>query len=152
MSRLLAIACAAIAALGLAASQAHASDGGLVRIEPRPYYGAVVTLEHGVRVYRPLPSQQVMVINPNNAPVNVTFNRTVESSGAGAANADDGRGSGGGYGGFGGYGGGYAGFGYGGFGGFGHDGGKRFDKRRVPGVFEGRPHPNVRPRHKAAHR
>lgn len=36
------------------AASAHA-DRFTTRIETRPYYGAVVTLEHGVRVYRPLP-------------------------------------------------------------------------------------------------
>ena len=34
------------------------------RIETRPYYGAVVTIEHGVRVYRPVPPTTHMIINP----------------------------------------------------------------------------------------
>ena len=34
------------------------------RIEPRPYYGAVVTIEHGVRVYRPVPATRHMIIDP----------------------------------------------------------------------------------------
>jgi hypothetical protein len=34
------------------------------RIETRPVYGAVVTLEHGVRVYRPLPPHDRVIINP----------------------------------------------------------------------------------------
>jgi hypothetical protein len=42
-----------------------------IRIEPRPYYGAVVTLEQGVRVWRPLPPTSHMIINPTNAPVSV---------------------------------------------------------------------------------
>ena len=35
------------------------------RIETRPYYGAVVTIEHGVRVYRPVPPTQHLIINPD---------------------------------------------------------------------------------------
>ncbi len=34
------------------------------RVETRPYYGAVVTIEHGVRVYRPVPPTQHMIIDP----------------------------------------------------------------------------------------
>jgi hypothetical protein len=34
------------------------------RIETRPFYGATVTLEHGVRVFRPLPSHDRVIINP----------------------------------------------------------------------------------------
>ena len=37
------------------------------RIETRPYYGAVVTIEHGVRVYRPVPPTQHLIINPDGA-------------------------------------------------------------------------------------
>jgi len=44
-----------------------------IRIEPRPYYGAVVTLEQGVRVWRPLPPTSHMIINPTNAPVSVNI-------------------------------------------------------------------------------
>jgi hypothetical protein len=35
------------------------------RIETRPYYGAVVTIEHGVRVYRPVPPTQHLIVNPD---------------------------------------------------------------------------------------
>ncbi len=34
------------------------------RIETQPYYGAVVTIEHGVRVYRPVPPTEHMIIDP----------------------------------------------------------------------------------------
>ena len=34
------------------------------RIEPRPFYGAVVTIEEGVRVFRPLPPVRHMIVNP----------------------------------------------------------------------------------------
>lgn len=78
--RPLLIATAAIAALG--ATSAAAYDGGLVRIEPRPYYGAVVTIEQGVRVYRPLPTQNLMIINPNKTPVSLSFSRTIEHKAA----------------------------------------------------------------------
>jgi uncharacterized membrane protein YgcG len=84
------IAAAAFAVLG--ATSAAAYDGGLVRIEPRPYYGAVVTVEQGVRVYRPLPTQNLMIINPNKTPVNLSFSRTIEHKAA------DGGGSGGNHG------------------------------------------------------
>ena len=43
------------------------------RIEPRAYYGAVVTLEQGVRVWRPLPPTRHMIINPDGrTPLNLT--------------------------------------------------------------------------------
>ena len=37
------------------------------RIEPRPFYGATVTIEAGVRVFRPLPPHDRVIINPGNA-------------------------------------------------------------------------------------
>ena len=37
------------------------------RIEPRPVYGAIVTREMGVRVFRPLPPHDRIIINPGNA-------------------------------------------------------------------------------------
>jgi hypothetical protein len=46
------------------------------RIEPRPFYGAVVTLEEGVRVIRPLPPVRQVIINPNNTPLSLGFNDT----------------------------------------------------------------------------
>ena len=42
------------------------------RIEPRPYYGAVVTIEHGVRVYRPVPATRHMIINPTASPLTLS--------------------------------------------------------------------------------
>ncbi len=77
MLRLSTFCCAVLAFVGFAAS-AHASDDGLIRIEPRPYYGAVVTIEHNVRVFRPLPTPRLTIINPNRTPLNVSFNHTVE--------------------------------------------------------------------------
>ena len=56
-------------ALPFAASQAMAAESVTTRIETRPYYGAVVTIEKGVRVYRPLPHHDRVIINPTNAPI-----------------------------------------------------------------------------------
>ena len=40
------------------------AEGYTTRIETRPFYGAVVTLEEGVRVFRPLPVERQVIINP----------------------------------------------------------------------------------------
>lgn len=71
IARLLSALC--LAASLMAASPADAGQSSLIRIEPRPYYGAVVTIEQGVRVWRALPATQHMVINPTGAPVNVNI-------------------------------------------------------------------------------
>ena len=47
------------------------AESATIRVEPRPYYGAVVTVEQGVRVWRPLPPTKYMIINPTGSPVNV---------------------------------------------------------------------------------
>ena len=52
------------AALGLTATAAVAQHATLTRVEPRPFYGATVTLEAGVRVFRTLPSAKRVIINP----------------------------------------------------------------------------------------
>ena len=46
---------------GMAPATAEPST---VRIETRAFYGATVTLEEGVRVFRPLPPHSRVVINP----------------------------------------------------------------------------------------
>lgn len=46
---------------------ALAQGAQTTRIETRPYYGAVVTIENGVRVYRPVPPTTHMIINPDGA-------------------------------------------------------------------------------------
>jgi hypothetical protein len=63
----------ALAALSLAlASTATLADAVTTRIETRPYYGAVVTIEKGVRVWRPLPAHDRIIINPDGkTPVNI---------------------------------------------------------------------------------
>lgn len=72
---------AAAAAALLPATSALASEASTVRIEPRPYYGATVTLEEGVRVFRPLPPHKTVIINPGQrTPVSLGFNETVEHS------------------------------------------------------------------------
>ena len=48
-------------------SVALATEPTTTRIETRPFYGATVTLEHGVRVFRPLPPHNKVIINPNGA-------------------------------------------------------------------------------------
>ena len=55
---------ACLPAVSLFASSALAQDASLIRVEPRPYYGATITIEEGVRVFRPLPKTKTMVINP----------------------------------------------------------------------------------------
>lgn len=47
------------------AAPAQAQDAYTTRIEPRAVYGATVTIEEGVRVYRPLPSERHVIVNPN---------------------------------------------------------------------------------------
>lgn len=44
---------------------AAVAEATTTRIETRPFYGATVTLEEGVRVFRPLPSHDRIIINPN---------------------------------------------------------------------------------------
>ncbi len=69
-------ASALVAALALAgpvaAQQAHTT-----RIEPRPVYGATVTIEEGVRVFRPLPPERHVIVNPGGAtPIQLSINET----------------------------------------------------------------------------
>jgi hypothetical protein len=54
---------AAVAAT--AAVPAFAQEEHTTRIETRPVYGAVVTIEHGVRVYRPVPPTDHLIVNPD---------------------------------------------------------------------------------------
>lgn len=50
------------------------------RVESRPFYGATVTLEEGVRVFRPLPPHDRVIINPGNkTPVSLNFAETRET-------------------------------------------------------------------------
>lgn len=66
-----------LAAAALLASVATAAAQSTTRIETRPFYGATVTIEEGVRVFRPLPPDQRVIINPDGqAPVSLGFNET----------------------------------------------------------------------------
>ena len=56
------------ASLGTAALPALA-DSTTTRIEPRPFYGATVTIEEGVRVFRPLPRHDRVIVNPGRTPI-----------------------------------------------------------------------------------
>ena len=56
-----------MAGLGIAAGSLPALAQSTTRIEPRPFYGATVTMEAGVRVFRPLPPHDRVIINPNKA-------------------------------------------------------------------------------------
>lgn len=54
-----------------------AAVAGTTRIETRPFYGAVVTIEEGVRVFRPLPSTDRVIVNPHGrTPLSLGFNET----------------------------------------------------------------------------
>jgi hypothetical protein len=92
---------AAIAAnLGAGAS---AQDATTTRIETRPFYGATVTIEEGVRVFRPLPPHRHIIINPGaKTPLNLSLNESSErqtayDSGSSNGNAYASNGSANGY-------------------------------------------------------
>lgn len=62
----IALACAAAAAIAVPAY----AGGRVTQIEPRPTYGATVTIEEGVRVFRPLPAgARHVIVNPNRTPL-----------------------------------------------------------------------------------
>jgi len=64
----------AIAPAMLALTGAASADGFTARIVTQPYYGAVTTVEHGVRVIRPLPPERYVIVNPNRTPLALNFN------------------------------------------------------------------------------
>jgi len=61
---------AAIAAAFVGPAQAQTAH--TMRIETRPVYGAVVTIEHGVRVYRPVPPTGHLIVNPDKVPLGLS--------------------------------------------------------------------------------
>jgi len=61
--RALALAVLTSVSVSIAAPAAFA-EAVTTRIETRPFYGATVTLEEGVRVFRPLPRHDRVIINP----------------------------------------------------------------------------------------
>lgn len=65
---------AGVLVAGAAAAHAQATT---TRIEPRPVYGATMTIEEGVRVIRPLPPERRVIVNPGGAtPLSLGFNET----------------------------------------------------------------------------
>lgn len=70
----------ALALTGGAYATAHAGDAKTIRIEPRAFYGATVSIESGVRVFRPLPSASHVIINPNQTPLNLTIEDVTQRS------------------------------------------------------------------------
>ncbi|HKZ96357.1 MAG TPA: hypothetical protein VJ045_05210 [Hyphomicrobiaceae bacterium] len=73
---LIAASMVASAALALGAP-ARAEEAFTTRIEPRAFYGASVTIEEGVRVFRPLPTQRQVIVNPGGAtPLSLSYNDT----------------------------------------------------------------------------
>ncbi|MGE0630626.1 MAG: hypothetical protein AB7O43_22795 [Hyphomicrobiaceae bacterium] len=68
------------AVLAVAAAGPALAESSTIRIEPRPYYGAIVTIEQGVRVWRPLPVTKYVVINPENkTPLNLSLSDVRET-------------------------------------------------------------------------
>lgn len=66
--------CVGAALALLVPTAASAGDARTTRIETRPFYGATVTLEEGVRVFRPLPRHERVIINPGGrTPLNLTY-------------------------------------------------------------------------------
>jgi len=57
----------------LTVAHTAAADSKTIRIEPRPFYGATVSIESGVRVFRPVPPTTHMIINPNRTPVSLSI-------------------------------------------------------------------------------
>jgi hypothetical protein len=76
MLRQFAIGLAASGFAMLATGNVARAESFTTRIETRPFYGAVVTLEQGVRVFRPLPADRQVIINPNGTPLSLGFNDT----------------------------------------------------------------------------
>ena len=54
-----------LAGVGLVFASLPAAAQSTTRIETRPFYGATVTVEEGVRVFRPLPPHDRVIINPD---------------------------------------------------------------------------------------
>lgn len=73
MSRVITLLAAATAAV-LSALPAIAGEAFTTRIEPHGFYGATVSIEQGVRVFRPLPPVRHVVVNPGGAtPLNLSY-------------------------------------------------------------------------------
>ena len=79
MSRITALVLGFAVSVLASTAVAHA-ESATIRIEPRPYHGAVVTLEQGVRVWRPLPPPRYVIINPNQTPLSLGLTDIREQS------------------------------------------------------------------------
>ena len=64
MSRIPALALALLVPALAWTTAAGAQSSSTIRIEPRNIQGATVSLENGVRVWRPLPATRYVVVNP----------------------------------------------------------------------------------------
>ena len=84
MSRTFVIVAVAVIATFATTAFFHtsANAGETIRIETRPIYGAVVTREAGVRVFRPLPPTSKMIINPNRTPLQINVEDSRHGPGA----------------------------------------------------------------------
>jgi hypothetical protein len=70
-----------MAAAAVSAALPAVAEPSTTRIETRPFYGATVTLEAGVRVYRPLPPHDRVIINPNGkTPLHLGFEENTWTS------------------------------------------------------------------------
>lgn len=77
MSRTSCLAFAGALSLAFFGTLPASAEGYTTRIETRPFYGATVTLEEGVRVFRPLPAERQVIINPGGqTPLALGFNET----------------------------------------------------------------------------
>ncbi len=72
MSRVTSLSLAA--ALAAVALPAAAGEAFTTRIETQNFHGATITIEEGVRVFRPLPSVRHVVVNPGGVtPLNLSY-------------------------------------------------------------------------------
>lgn len=116
MSRV--IAAIAAAAATVSSLPALAYDAYTTRIEPRGFYGATISIEEGVRVFRPLPPVRHVIVNPGGAtPLNLSISDVRVEENRTNYNYNYSEGGGAVYGG---------GYGIGGYGGF----GKKFHGHR----------------------
>jgi hypothetical protein len=81
MTRSILLTLANVAAFAAFSATPVFAQATTTRIETRPFYGATVTLEEGVRVFRPLPPHGHVIINPGNRTLlnlNVVGERTLD--------------------------------------------------------------------------
>jgi hypothetical protein len=77
MSRSLLRPVVAAAAAAFFVKATGATESYTTRIEPRNVYGATVTIEEGVRVFRPLPTERRVFVNPGGmTPLYLEFDET----------------------------------------------------------------------------